>query len=197
MPVGDQMPGAFYQESGAGDLRLGHRAVPVQRQQRFTGEPGPQIAIRPQPVAQHPPGGFVAQPVSRLQERHPIGKDGVALVDTDEVVEKSDFLSINLPLCDETRNIIEADTLSRMKQGSFLVNLARGGIVDENALLDALTSGHLGGAALDVHANEGDGKISPLAELSNVILTPHIGAMTVDSQRAIGERVIEIIEQRS
>lgn len=124
-------------------------------------------------------------------------KDGVRLVDTDEVIRQADFLSINLPLCDETRNLIDARAISRMKPGSFLINLARGGIVDENALLEALTSGHLGGAALDVHASEGDGKISPLAGLSNVILTPHIGAMTVDSQRAIGERVIEIVEQHS
>ena len=119
------------------------------------------------------------------------------MTDVGEVVERADFLTINLPLCDETRNIVGAQTLSRMKQGSFLVNLARGGIVDEYALLEALKTGHLAGAALDVHANEGDGKISPLAELSNVILTPHIGAMTVDSQRAIGEQVLEIIAQRS
>lgn len=126
-----------------------------------------------------------------------LSENGIRLVDIDEVVERADFLTINLPLCDETRNIIDAETFSRMKRGSFLVNLARGGIVDENALLQALTSEHLSGAALDVHANEGDGKISPLAGLSNVILTPHIGAMTVDSQRAIGEQVLEIIAQRS
>ena len=126
-----------------------------------------------------------------------LSDDGVRLVDADEVIEKSDFLTVNLPLCDETRNIIDTETFSRMKPGSFLINLARGGIVDETALLETLTRGHLGGAALDVHANEGDGKISSLAGLSNVILTPHIGAMTVDSQRAIGERVLEIFAQRS
>lgn len=124
-------------------------------------------------------------------------EDGVRLVEADEVIERADFLTVNLPLANETRNIVDAQTLARMKPGSFLVNLARGGIVDEHALLEALESGHLGGAALDVHANEGEGKISPLAELSNVILTPHIGAMTVDSQRAIGERVLEIVAQRS
>ncbi|MBT8080955.1 MAG: hydroxyacid dehydrogenase [Gammaproteobacteria bacterium] len=126
-----------------------------------------------------------------LEEQH------IRLADADEVVSTADFLSINVPLNDDTRGLIGADTLARMKAGSFLVNLARGGIVDEQALLDVLTSGHLAGAALDVHQQEGDGKVSPLAALSNTILTPHIGAMTIDSQRAIGGRVIEIVEQRS
>jgi phosphoglycerate dehydrogenase-like enzyme len=84
-----------------------------------------------------------------------------------------------------------------MKRGSFLVNLARGGIVNESALLQALEGGHLRGAGLDVHEREGEGKISPLAGLDNVILTPHIGANTLDSQRAIGEQVIEIVTARS
>jgi phosphoglycerate dehydrogenase-like enzyme len=74
-----------------------------------------------------------------------------------------------------------------------LVNLARGGVVEEAALLKALTEGKLRGAALDVHEKEGDGKISPLAGLPNVILTPHIGAMAVDSQYEIGRLIIEII----
>ncbi len=122
---------------------------------------------------------------------------GIRLADADEVLAMADFLSINLPLADDTRNLIDARAISRMKPGSFLVNLARGGIVDELALLEALTGGHLAGAALDVHASEGDGKISPLVGLSNVILTPHIGATTVDSQRAIGARITEIVAQHS
>ncbi|MDH3433225.1 MAG: hydroxyacid dehydrogenase [Gammaproteobacteria bacterium] len=124
-------------------------------------------------------------------------KHGVRLAGADEVLATGDFLSINLPLTDETRNLIDKQAISRMKPGSFLVNLARGGIVDEHALLEALTGGRLAGAGLDVHASEGEGKISPLVGLSNVILTPHIGAMTVDSQRAIGDRIIEIVAQRS
>ena len=120
-------------------------------------------------------------------------QQNIRLVDADVVVSNSDFLSINLPLSATTRGLIDANTIRRMKAGSYLVNLARGGIVDENALFDALTSGRLRGAALDVHAAEGEGKISVLAELPNVILTPHIGAMTVDSQRAVGERVVEIV----
>ena len=124
-------------------------------------------------------------------------QQGISLVDADEVVSSSDYLSVNVSLNESTRNLINKVCIARMKTGSFLINLARGGIVDEDALLDALTSNHLCGAALDVHADEGEGKISGLAELPNVILTPHIGAMTLDSQRAIGERVIEIVRQRS
>ena len=126
-----------------------------------------------------------------LQKQH------IRLTNVDEVVSSADFLSINVPLNADTRGMIGADTIARMKPGSFMVNLARGGIVDEQALLDALSSGHLAGAALDVHQEEGEGKVSPLAALGNTILTPHIGAMTIDSQRAIGERVIEIVEQRA
>jgi len=81
-----------------------------------------------------------------------------------------------------------------MKPGAFLTNLARGGVVDEAALLQALTEpNRLRGAALDVHENEGEGKISPLAGLPNVILTPHIGSNTEDTQREIGRRILEAV----
>ena len=94
--------------------------------------------------------------------------------------------------------MINASVLESMKPGSYLINLARGGIVDEQALRQALTSGgRLRGAALDVHEREGNGKLSPLAGLSNVILTPHIGAMAVDAQREIGQRVVEIVRTYS
>jgi phosphoglycerate dehydrogenase-like enzyme len=81
-----------------------------------------------------------------------------------------------------------------MKLNAFLVNIARGGVVDESALYQALTDGRIGGAALDVHKAEGEGKISPLADFKNVILTPHIGASTFDSQKEIGEVILETIE---
>lgn len=119
---------------------------------------------------------------------------GIGLTDCCEVLTQADFVSIHVPLKDSTRNLIDAEALARMKRGAFLINLARGGVVDEEALYTALIEGRLRGAALDVHKEEGEGKISPLAELSNVILTPHIGAMTFDSQREIGMRVIEIVD---
>lgn len=120
-------------------------------------------------------------------------ENGIRMTMFDEVLAKADFLSIHVPLTKETRNLINEDALALMKQGSFLVNLARGGVVDEMALYKELINGRLSGAALDVHEQEGDGKISPLAELPNVILTPHIGASTIDSQRVIGETIIESI----
>jgi len=82
-----------------------------------------------------------------------------------------------------------------MEPGSYLINLARGGVVNEEDLLEELKKGtRLRGAALDVHENEGEGKVSPFAPLPNVILTPHISAQTVDSQKDIGECVLEAVE---
>ena len=114
-------------------------------------------------------------------------------MDCKEVLESADFISIHVPLKASTRYLIDAQALSYVKQGAILVNLARGGVVDEAALLSALRENRLRGAALDVHEQEGDGKVSPLAGLPNVILTPHIGAGTYDSQREIGEIVLETI----
>jgi D-3-phosphoglycerate dehydrogenase / 2-oxoglutarate reductase len=82
-----------------------------------------------------------------------------------------------------------------MREGSLLVNMARGGVVDEKALREALIEGRtVAGAALDVHETEGEGTISPLAALPNVVLTPHIGAMAADTQQRIGARVLELVE---
>jgi phosphoglycerate dehydrogenase-like enzyme len=119
---------------------------------------------------------------------------GIELTDFDTVVAESDFLCLHLPLDEHTHHVIDAHVISRMKQGSFLVNVARGGVVDERALYPELTEGgKLLGAALDVHEREGEGVISPFAALPNVVLTPHIGAMAWDSQRLIGERVVELL----
>ena len=119
---------------------------------------------------------------------------GIELTTFDDVLEKSDFISIHVPKQKSTHNLIDEAALKRVKQGAFLVNLARGGVVDEAALLRALNEGRLRGAGLDVHVQEGPGKTSPLAELENVILTPHIGAGTFDSRREIGDVIIERIE---
>lgn len=124
-------------------------------------------------------------------------RQGLQLAAPEEVLASADFLSINVPLNAGTRRLIDARAIARMKPGSFLVNLARGGIVDEEALLAALTDGRLRGAGLDVHEREGEGEVSPLAALPNVLLTPHVGASTIDSQRAIGELIVEIVNARS
>ena len=108
-------------------------------------------------------------------------RKGIELVSCDELLARSDFLSIHLPLSDTTRNLIDAAALARMKPGAILVNLARGGVVVEADLCEALRSGHIRAAGVDVHEREGDGLISPLAEFPNVLLTPHMGAGTVDA----------------
>ncbi|TQN37889.1 D-3-phosphoglycerate dehydrogenase [Blastococcus colisei] len=119
---------------------------------------------------------------------------GISLTDFDTVVAESDFLCLHVPLDERTHHMIGADVLSRMKERSFLVNVARGGVVDEQALLTELREGgRVLGAALDVHEREGEGVLSPLAALPNVVLSPHIGAMAWDSQRLIGERVVELL----
>ena len=120
---------------------------------------------------------------------------GIKLTTFDEVIKNSDYLSIHVPLMDTTRNLINKSVLQKMKPGSYLINLARGGVVNEKDLLEELMNGNrLKGAALDVHENEGEGKISPFANLQNVILTPHMGAQTIDSQNEIGQRVLETVE---
>jgi D-3-phosphoglycerate dehydrogenase / 2-oxoglutarate reductase len=81
-----------------------------------------------------------------------------------------------------------------MKSGAYLINIARGGIVEEEALSTCLDSGRLAGVALDVHEREGEGVVPDLAKHENVVLTPHIGAMAAETQRAIGRRVLKLID---
>lgn len=101
--------------------------------------------------------------------------DGVEIVDQPELLATSDVVTLHVPLRPDTRHLIDADALASMKPGSYLLNAARGGIVDETALIAALRSGHLAGAALDTF--EGEPVINPaLRELDNVVLQPHIGS---------------------
>ncbi len=119
---------------------------------------------------------------------------GITMAGHEQVLTESDFLCLHVPLDESTRYMIGAAELSRMKPGSMLINVARGGVVDEAALYDALASGTtVVGAAMDVHETEGEGTISRFADLDNVVLTPHIGAMALDSQRLIGDRVVELL----
>ncbi len=124
-----------------------------------------------------------------------LDEKGIRLTDFDEIISTADYVSVHVPYKDSTHHLFNADVFSRMKSGSFLINLGRGGVIDEHALWDALTEGDtLCGAALDVHEVEHEGERSPLADLPNVILTPHIGATVVDTQREIGRRIYEIVE---
>ncbi len=130
------------------------------------------------------------------EDRAGLARRRIRLASFTEVLDQADFLSIHVPLKESTRHLIGSQELARMKPNAFLINLARGGVVDEDALFDSLAAnGHLAGAALDVHRQEGEGKISVLAGLPNVVLTPHIGATTVDTQREIGLQLVAVVEQ--
>lgn len=112
-------------------------------------------------------------------------KEFVILSDLDTVIKNSDFLSLHLPLTDETRNMISAKELSMMKKGSYIINTARGGIVNEKDLYDALVSGQIAAAALDVTEKEPIDADNPLLKLDNVIITPHIGMYSKEAINAV------------
>jgi glyoxylate reductase len=102
----------------------------------------------------------------------------------DDLLATSDIVSIHAPLSRETHHLIDAAALAKMKRGAFLVNTARGALVDENALCDALESGHLRGAALDVYEHEPD--VDPrLLGMENVVIVPHIGSATDEARSAM------------
>ena len=116
---------------------------------------------------------------------------GCELVELDELYRRADYVSVHVPLSDATRNLIGKEALAKMKKGAFLVNCARGGIVDEAALVEALKSGHLGGAALDVFATEPPNPDNPLFRLDNFICTPHLGASTYEAQQNVATALAE------
>jgi D-3-phosphoglycerate dehydrogenase len=105
-------------------------------------------------------------------------KNSIKLESLDKVIAEADFLSLHLPLLPETRGMVNADFLTRMKKGSFLINTSRGEVVDETALLQALESGHLRGAGLDAFTVEPPDPSNPLLHLPQVVATPHLGAQT-------------------
>ncbi|MCI8610270.1 MAG: phosphoglycerate dehydrogenase [Firmicutes bacterium] len=109
----------------------------------------------------------------------------VTLVSLDEALANSDFLSIHVPLSDKTRNLIGAGELAAMKKGSFLINTSRGGIVNEEALYQALISGHLAGAGLDVIESEPISEAHLLNKLDNVTITPHMGMYSFEAINAV------------
>ncbi len=106
--------------------------------------------------------------------------------DFDAIVTDSDALSLHVPLTDETRHLIDNDVLSRMRPGAVLINAARGGVVDEGAVAEALRTGALGGAMLDVFENEPLAAGAGFDGVPNLILTPHIAGLSEDSHRRIG-----------
>jgi D-3-phosphoglycerate dehydrogenase / 2-oxoglutarate reductase len=110
----------------------------------------------------------------------------VELVPLDDLLSQSDFVSLHLPLLPETQGLVNRAFLSKMKMGAFLINTARGEIVEESALLEALQSGHLRGAALDVFAVEPPSRDNPLLALKQVVATPHLGSQTDSATNRMG-----------
>ena len=112
-----------------------------------------------------------------------------------DLAAQSDVISLHVPLTDTTRNLIGADFLARMKPGAALINTARGGVVDEAALAQAMRSGHIGGAALDVFESEplGQEKAAAFDGLSNLILTPHIAGVTTESNIRVSAMIADKI----
>jgi len=118
----------------------------------------------------------------------------------DEVIKEADFISLHLPLFDETRNIINGDIMKTMKKGAVIINTARGGLIDENAAYELLKSGHLGGLGLDAFEAEPPGA-SPLFTLDNVVVTPHTGAHTTEATAAMADlsvrNLIDVLSGKS
>lgn len=121
---------------------------------------------------------------------------GVVKVSLHDLFKRSDFITIHTPLTAETKNLINKDTLAEMKKGVIIINCARGGIVNEKDLYDALTDGKVAGAALDVFEQEPP-ENSPLLKFDNVITTPHLGASTKEAQEnvaiAVAEQVVDYL----
>ena len=126
-------------------------------------------------------------------------KFGIKYVNLEELLRKSDYITIHIPLNDATRNMISYEEFEKMKKDAFLINTSRGGIVNEEALYNALRNNKLRGAALDVYNNEPP-RESTLKELDNVIMTPHIGAYTEEAIENMSiqaaQNLIDVLEGR-
>ncbi|MGQ9459854.1 MAG: NAD(P)-dependent oxidoreductase [Candidatus Bathyarchaeaceae archaeon] len=146
-------------------------------------------------------GREVARLASALEMKvvayDPYAKDNEFAVTLDELLRTSDFITIHVPLTKETRHMIGRDEISKMKNGAYLINTARGGIIDEEALLDALRKGKLSGVALDVYESQppfGNELSNELIKDERVIATPHSIGQTIEAIEEKGEGVIKIIK---
>jgi D-3-phosphoglycerate dehydrogenase len=124
---------------------------------------------------------------------------GTELVGLDEIFARSDFITVHIPLTDDTRGIINREAFAKMKDGVRIINCARGGIVDERDLVEALKSGKVAGAALDVFVEEPPPLDHPLLQMEQVIATPHLGASTDEAQLnvaiAVAEQIVEFLSR--
>ncbi|PYT09694.1 MAG: phosphoglycerate dehydrogenase [Acidobacteria bacterium] len=115
----------------------------------------------------------------------------IEMTPLDDVLQNSDFITVHTPLTDETRGIINAAAMNKMKPGVRLINCARGGLIDEAALIEAIRSGKVAGAALDVFDQEPTTPDNPLLALDEVITTPHLGASTTEAQLGVATMIAE------
>ena len=120
-------------------------------------------------------------------------KVGAAKVSLDQLLEQADVITVHTPMTDETRSLIGANELARTKDGVIVLNIARGGIYEEQALADALNSGKVAGAAIDVYVDEPPPPDHPLLTAKNVILSPHIGANTIEAQDRVAVQTAEMV----
>jgi (S)-sulfolactate dehydrogenase len=116
---------------------------------------------------------------------------GFPALTLEELLASSDFISLNVPLTPQTEKLIGARELALLQPHAYILNTARGAVVDEAALYQVLKEGRIGGAALDVRSQEPPGKEDPFAALDNVILTPHLGGWTLEAQDAVCQMVVE------
>lgn len=118
-----------------------------------------------------------------------------ATTDFSHLLAEADFISLHIPITDETRGLINKETIAKMKKGSFIINTARGALLDSKAVAEALNSGQLGGVALDVYEEEPPPANHPLIGLAKVIPLPHVAASTDEGQRRAGLEVAQIINE--
>jgi (S)-sulfolactate dehydrogenase len=126
--------------------------------------------------------------------------DGVTYASLEELITISDVVSLHLPYTAESKNLFNKSTIAKMKLGAILINTARGGIVDDDALIDAILRGHLSGAAIDVFENEPLANSPKYNNIPNLILTPHIAGITQQSEKRVNkvvvERVLEVLASK-
>ena len=127
-----------------------------------------------------------------IYKRHPgEGTEGISYVSLEELLRKSDYISLHCPLTDETRHLINKDTISLMKESAFIINTSRGAVINEADLIEALKEKRIAGAGLDVQEHEPLSDDSPLYGLPNVILTPHMGWKGLETR----QRLVRLLEK--
>jgi len=159
------------------------------------GKVGKEVAVRLQGF------GMKVMGFDPLVADDMIAKLNIEAVDINELLRRSDYITLHTPLTENTRNLLNSETLQQCKRGVRIVNCARGGIIDEGALLNALNSGHVGGAALDVFENEPPPEDYELLKHPNIVVTPHLGASTVEAQEKvaiqIAHQIADALQERS